>query len=431
MVHEAEYHDVRPIIVAEHASARFGGEAILPLHYFRLLRKRGIETWLVVHERTRRELDAVLGSDRDRVSYVPDVWLQKACCHLGTLLPDRVANTTFGLVTHAVTQSQERRIVRALVNRVDATVVHEPIPVSPRQPSMMYDVGAPVIIGPMNGGMSYPPGLRHVEGRLERAYVSLARHAAAVANAVVPGKRKAFALLVANRRTRQALPRGTCPNIVELVENGVDVSLFCPPDEARLANSRTRFAFVGRLVEWKGVDLLLNAMSKARCEIDLELHVVGDGPERNRLETLAAKLCVADRIVFHGLVPQATCATLLANTDALVLPSLYESGGAVVLEAMAMGLPVVATRWGGPADYLDETTGILVEPIDRQRFVNALALALVRLARSPELRARLGAAARQRVAEHFAWERKIDRIIEVYRQARCAGPPGASKGTCS
>ncbi|OFX20792.1 MAG: hypothetical protein A2V77_02070 [Anaeromyxobacter sp. RBG_16_69_14] len=414
----AGYDDVRPIIVAEHASASFGGEAILPLHYFRFLRKRGIETWLVVHERTRRELDTVLADERDRVFYVPDRLLQKVCWQLGKGLPDRVAHATFGAVTHAVTQLAERSVVRELVARVRATVVHEPIPVSPRTPSMMFDVGAPVIIGPMNGNMSFPPGMRHGQGWFEQTFVRAARETSMIANALVPGKRKAATLLVANARTREALPAGTCSHVIELTENGVDLGVFRPAAASGPARARARFSFVGRLVGWKAVDLLLDAMAKARVEVDLELQVIGDGPERQALQARANRLHLAERVVFRGHVPQVRCAAVLADSDALVLPSLCECGGAVVLEGMAIGLPVIAARWGGPADYLDDNTGVLVDPVNRAHFVEALASALVRLARSPELRKRLGTAGRQRVIEVFDWERKIDRIIDVYREAQ-------------
>jgi glycosyltransferase involved in cell wall biosynthesis len=105
------------------------------------------------------------------------------------------------------------------------------------------------------------------------------------------------------------------------------------------------------------------------------------------------------------------------NCDALVLPSLYECGGAVVLEAMAMGLPVIATKWGGPADYLDDTSGILIEPIGRERFIVDLAEAMVRLVQSSDLRRQLGQAGRARVAAEFDWEKKIDRILSIYIRA--------------
>jgi glycosyltransferase involved in cell wall biosynthesis len=84
---------------------------------------------------------------------------------------------------------------------------------------------------------------------------------------------------------------------------------------------------------------------------------------------------------------------------------------------MAMGLPVIATRWGGPADYLDESCGVLLEPSSREAFVAALAAALVRLARSPAERRALGRAGLARVRERFDWEVKADAMLAVYRDA--------------
>jgi glycosyltransferase involved in cell wall biosynthesis len=410
--------DIRPIIVAEHASARFGGEAILPLHYFRFLRQRGIEAWLVVHDRTRRELEETLPGERDRIFYVPDRQVQIWGSRLASRMPRALADMSIGTMMHAVTQYTQRKIVRTLAAEVGATVVHEPIPVSPKAPSMTYDMGVPVVIGPMNGGMTYPPGFPGFESRLARTLVNVAREGSGLLNGMVPGKRRAAALLVANQRTRQALPRGTCPRVIELVENGVDLTLFRPPADARPDRPRPRFVFLGRLVDWKGVDLLLKAVAQAITEVDFELHVVGDGVERSRLEELSRALALGDRVVFRGFVPQPECPAVLAEADALVLPSLYECGGAVVLEAMASGLPVVATRWGGPADYLDDRCGILIDPLNPTQFVGALAGALIKLARERDLRRTLGAEGRRRVEAQFDWRRKIDRIIDIYREVQ-------------
>ncbi len=407
----------RVAIVAEHASAKFGGEAILPLHYFRRLRARGIEAWLVVHDRTREELDEALAHERDRILYVPDLTLQKVLSDVGDRLPQRVALNTTGLVMHLATELAQREMVRALVERERIDVVHVPIPVSPRTPSAIFDVGAPVVFGPMNGGMNYPAAFSAHASAAESIFVKLGRAAADVINRLIPGKDQAAALLVANERTRAALPRTRCRNVIELVENGVDLSLFDRTEERPLAQQgRARFVFMGRLVTWKGVDMLLDALAAARVQADITLEILGDGDQRDALERQARRAGLAAHVSFRGFVTQSECADRLRAANGLVLPSLYECGGAVVLEAMAMALPVIANRWGGPADYLDSETGILVEPKSREHIVSAFAEGMVRLANAPAYAQQLGRAAREKVRDLYDWERKIDRILQVYEE---------------
>jgi glycosyltransferase involved in cell wall biosynthesis len=122
-------------------------------------------------------------------------------------------------------------------------------------------------------------------------------------------------------------------------------------------------------------------------------------------------------VKFSGWLSQEACATRLRDADVLVLPSLYECGGAVVLEAMAMGLPVIATAWGGPIDYLDSSCGLLIKPDSRQSLIAGFSDAMTKLATSPDLRSRLGRAGCTRARENFDWERKIDQILEIYALA--------------
>jgi hypothetical protein len=197
----------RVLIVADHASAKFGGEAALPLHYFRVLRARGAPVWLISHARTRDELSRLFGND-PRIQYVEDAPLHRLMFRLGQRLPARLAYLTTGFVTRFSSQLEQRRLVRRLVAEERIEIVHQPMPVSPREPSLLYGFGVPVVIGPMNGGMEWPPAFRPTRGRSASALLKVARASAGLLNRLVPGKYRAALLMVANQRTRDALPNG-------------------------------------------------------------------------------------------------------------------------------------------------------------------------------------------------------------------------------
>ncbi len=421
--------DPRILIVAEHASAEFGGEAVLPLHYYRILRQRDIPSWMLVHARTRPELQRLFPED-DHIIYIEDNIWQRWLWRLNTVLPGRLFYFTVGFAMRLMTQLAQRRIAKQIVKEKKITVIHQPIPVSPKEPSTIFGMDAPVIIGPMNGGMNYPPAFQKNQSPIEQTTLEFGRRAANVINRIMPGKRKAALLMVANERTREALPQTECQQVIELVENGVDLSVWqshaleAAVEEAGAAGETeaVHYVFVGRLVDWKAVDLLLPAFRQAASEAEITLTIIGDGVERASLEHQAEALGVlatapsqAGRIFFAGWLPQQDCASRLRQADALVLPSLLECGGAVVLEAMAVGIPAIATHWGGPADYLDPSCGILVEPSSKEAFVEGLTAAMVRLARSPQERAAMGAAGREKVLRHFDWNVKVDRMLEIYQ----------------
>jgi glycosyltransferase involved in cell wall biosynthesis len=407
---------MRICIVAEHASASFGGEAILPVHYFRLLRSLGVESWLVVHARTRSELAELFPQDFDRILFVPDLWIHKLNFSLSRFLPRRVAEATLGLLNQLITQFCQRSLVRQLIRDRQIDVVHQPIPVAPRFPSVMFGLGVPVVIGPLNGGMEYPAAFRGSESWFSRAAIVTARLFVDAANTALPGKKNADVVLVANERTRQALPSGIHGKVIELVENGIDFAIWQRPSDKKEGDVQEsempRFVFLGRLVDWKTLDVAIRAIAETPSA---RLEVIGDGPMSGAWKSLADELGVKDRVQFSGWLPQRECAVRLQSATALVLPSVYECGGAVVLEAMAMGKPVIATHWGGPADYLDASCGILVEPESYAGLVTGFAAAMQKLIASPELAKSMGAAGRERAIRDFDWRRKIGQMINIYR----------------
>ena len=454
------FFDRKILIVAEHASLQFGGEAALPLHYFRTMRKRNLEAWLIVHERTRKELETLFPEDSDRIYYITDTFIHRFLFWCGKFFPQRLSYFTFGLLMRLITQIMQRRIAKQVIQEQKIDIIHQPIPVSPKEPSMLFDLGVPVVIGPMNGGMRYPDGFRQMNSIVSNS-IEIGRLFANFVNQLIPGKLKATTLLVANQRTKEALPESVRGQVIEFIENGVDLSVwrlksqskqdFAPKRESLspltheeifalqsdmgqslsssetiqssepIAQRATKFVFIGRLVDWKAVDILILAFERVCKKVPVELEIIGEGVKREALELQAKELSLIkslDRELVHftGWLSQTECAKRLQLADVLVLPSLLECGGAVVLEAMTMGLPVIATDWGGPADYIDESCGILVEPKTRDFLIDNLANAMLKMAKSSELRHKMGQAGRQRIFNYFDWEVKLDRMLEIYQE---------------
>jgi len=177
--------------------------------------------------------------------------------------------------------------------------------------------------------------------------------------------------------------------------------------------------FVGRLVARKGVSTLIEALALLSSTLDARVVVVGDGPERPALEALARERGVAARVTFRGRVSGADLRAAYRSAQVLVLPSVVDARGdteglgVVLLEAMAFGVPVVASGLGGITDIVtDGVTGRLVPPGDP----NALAAALRGLAQDPALGRRLAEAGRSLLREQFSWPAITTRWLAVYER---------------
>lgn len=210
------------------------------------------------------------------------------------------------------------------------------------------------------------------------------------------------------------------PDRTEVVENAVDTSAYGgePPPGLRasldVGPDRVLWVAVGHPDPQKGYDVLVEAWGRVTARVpEAELRIAGEGPERSRLERRIRELGVGDTCRLLGARDDVP--TLLAAADAFVLSSRWEGSPNAVMEAMASGLPVVATRVGGVPELLDSgEAGRLVPPEDPER----LAEAMVEVSRAPaEERRRLGARARERVRERHGTERMLSRWEEILRKA--------------
>lgn len=179
---------------------------------------------------------------------------------------------------------------------------------------------------------------------------------------------------------------------------------------------RVRFVAVGRLAPQKGYDLLLHAVAEVRESIDAgQIRIIGDGPERSRLIELASRLDIADRIQWLGELPQTEVQRVLDAADVFLLPSRYEGLSNAGIEALARGLPVLASRCGGLDHYLDADTGWTVPVGD----VGALAEALRSSASMDAQRLeRMTAAARRLAERHFDMRSVAVQYLDIFEACR-------------
>jgi len=220
---------------------------------------------------------------------------------------------------------------------------------------------------------------------------------------------------------------GAAPEKVITIYNGVDPAEFDCDGEATRNRGRRQWNIpdealligtVGRLHPQKGFADLLTALPDL-CNTfpQVKLLLIGDGELRAALEAQATTLGIGERVIFAGL--RTDVPALLCALDLFVLPSLWEGLPNVILEAMASGLPVIATAVGGtPEVVIQEETGILTPPGD----TTALADAIARLLSDPALRSRMGKQGRARVLHHFSIRQAVQRTVTLYDELLVAKP---------
>lgn len=290
------------------------------------------------------------------------------------------------------------------------------IPSGPTGQSLASAAGLPHVLT-LAGGDIYDPSKWYTPdknpplGLLVRRL--LARADARVAVSTDLARRAAT--LYKPRGPVEVIPLGMAPPATVTAERA---ELGLHPDKVYVAAA-------GRLVRRKNLGMLLDAVA-AVGRPEVEVIVIGNGPELEPLRARAQALGLDGRVHLKGFVDEATKYALLSAADLFALPSLHEAFGLVYLEAMHCGLPVIASRPGGQEDYLtDGETGYLVAPDDAP----GLRSALTRLIENPDLRARMGAVNRDR-ARGFSVRAAADRYAALFSRLT-AGHPGQEASRAS
>lgn len=214
---------------------------------------------------------------------------------------------------------------------------------------------------------------------------------------------------VCSQSTEEAHQAGFSSRQVVQIPNGVDINYF--KVLTPVSGLRT-ITFIGRLDHLKGVYVLIEALRKLKDDgVDAHLNVIGDGPDRDKLQNLSRDVGLNDSISFCGAVEEII--PYLQKAALFVLPSLSEGLSNVLLEAMACGLPIVATRVGGNIDLIrDGENGILVEPENSKQ----LSEAIKKVLQDKDLAQKLGIEARKTAEEKFSMDTITDNYVSVYQE---------------
>ena len=216
---------------------------------------------------------------------------------------------------------------------------------------------------------------------------------------------------VCKQSSKELLQNGFSKEALVEIPNGIDTNKFSEVDFKVKRDPRT-ITFVGRLDSYKGVNFLLEGFKELLSKVDnLRLIIIGNGPDESILKDKAKDLGILGFVAFKGR--REDILTELYTTDIFVLPSLSEGMSNVLLEAMACGLPVVATSVGGNSDLIkDRHNGLLIPPRDSMKLCEAL----LELLEDGDLAQRLGKEARNTVERYYSMECVVDNYITLYNR---------------
>jgi glycosyltransferase involved in cell wall biosynthesis len=415
---------LRILLIAELCNPRW---VSVPLEAYSLARalaeRDDVEITLVSQVRSREALESDPIAKMVDLHLIDNEFIGAPFFRLGQFLRggSQLSWTTAMAVAWPAYIAFERMVYHRFRDKLRAQsfdLIHRICPISPTMGSPLAGMTkVPMLIGPLNGGLPWPaeyPELRSKEREWLVPLRGLYRY--------LPYHRSTYrhirGVIAGSRHTATEIPAWYRGRRYYVPENAVD------PERTRLstgwrpreAGNRFRFVTVGRLVPYKGFDLVLQALSQSEeLRREAELIVIGDGPYRATLEAQVSELGLASIVTFMGFVEQARVQDHLRQAQAFVFPSLREFGGAVVLDAMASGLPQIVVDYGGPGELVSDESGIRLPMAPRDELIGRISNAMATFVRDPQLCQRMSNAGIDRVRRGFTWSRKAAQIATIYR----------------
>ncbi len=408
---------LKVLLIAEQANPEWVSVPLVGWMQVQALQKV-CDVHVVTHIRNKEAIDRT-DFPLDRVTYISPGITQTFLNWASKLVSEKGGWTTRNALKVPMYYEFEWitwKLFRASLQSGGFDLVHRITPLSPALPSFIVSrlkkIPIPFVLGPINGGLKWPKGFSHIQ-RQEREWLSSVRKLKDYLPYMRGMKRNAQAIIVGSKAAYDEIAIEYRPKCFYIPENGIQTKDYI--ESVRYtAEGPLRVAFVGRLVPLKSADIVIRGCAPSILQGKTQLHIYGDGPERDHLEKLAQDLTRGQGITFHGWVAHAKLRAELIQNQVFAFPSIKEFGGGAVIEAMGLGLVPIVTNYGGIAEVVTPDCGFHIPLGDGTAMTEVLQKTLEQLVQDRALIASLGTKARQRILSKYTWEYKAQQILEVY-----------------
>jgi glycosyltransferase involved in cell wall biosynthesis len=414
---------LKVLMIVEQCNPEWSSVPLVAYNFFKEISKL-VDVTLVTHDRNREALEKI--DDKRNIVYITESNSSKKYYKLVESLSakGRINWPLYHALCYPLYEEFNTQVYKKFQSKIlggDYDIVHALTPMMPRYAVKAVKAckNTPFLLGPVNGGLPFPTGFQEV-AKKEYAALNFLR---TLGRYLIPGYvetyKKADRILSGSTYTLNmlkdlfALP----DNKIDLFyENGIPKD-FLKPKTRTTDGSKINLLFAGRLVPYKCADLVIESISQLDKTIQdkIKLTIVGDGQERSNLENQVQELHLDKIVNFTGWVKQEETADYYSKADIFCFPSVREFGGAVVLEALACGLPCIVANNGGIGEYVTEETGFKIEPISREYLTQELTNKIKILVEDEKLRKNMSVKAIER-AKEFEWGQKATKIVEIYEQ---------------
>lgn len=370
------------------------------------------EVHILTNEGNKRDIELYLRNQNDQAAffhYIP--------------LPSGFKKIFKGrkgyFASYVVWQWFAYKYAQKLNKRMHFDIVHHITIADFRILGFLWKINVPFVIGPVGGGQETPVQLNYYirDFKKNEKIRSVINDFAAMLPLYRKAALNAARIFVSNDETIQKMTQHIGNNIklYRMCELGIDRDyLEMRSGLVHQKGARVHILFAGRMMYRKGVELLLDAISVVDTKNDYIIDMCGAGHQIETVKKQIREKKLQDRVILHGKIPFNEMPTIYANSDIFVLPSLRETTGTAVIEAMANKLPIVALNQNGVKYLVKDDAGILVDIFNREQIIKDFAAALKLLIENDDLRVRLGNNGFRRLESEYTWEVKCKEMMEIY-----------------